>query len=98
MLCLLIWFIVHKQLMYLTQLNKIDIIIIQKSEFNRLTREGLTELCSASKRKRKTRDLHNVMRKCWQSDSVTLCYSHRHLLLLPSSSSQAQLFWWDLWA
>lgn len=39
--------------MYLTQLNKIDIIIIQKSKFNRLTGEGLTDLCSASKRKEK---------------------------------------------
>lgn len=38
------------------------------------------------------------MRECWQSESVTLCYSHWRPLLLPSSSSQAQLFWWDLWA
>lgn len=50
--------------------------------------------------KKKKKDLQNAMRKCWQSGSVTLCYTHthRHLLLLPSSSSQAQFFQWDLFA
>lgn len=28
--------------------------------------------------KKKKKDLQNAMRKCWQSGSVTLCYTHTH--------------------
>lgn len=39
-------------------------------------RRRLTDLSFCLKKKKK--DLQNAMRKCWQSGSVTLCYTHTH--------------------